>query len=140
MNIITRDESMKLVRENETIQQIVSAEPEFARLLELAAHPSPRYNRWVSYEALKRMGRTLVGWSARHEQLRTGEHHRAMCWALDLLLPDDTINPPPSEYYDRMWQDLLERARSPRSEGWMSLAEIAATLTLPSGEREERGA
>lgn len=135
MSNITRAEAMKLVRENETIQQIVKAEPEFQRLLDLAACPTPRYNRWVSYEALKRAGRKLVGWSARHEALRTGEHYRMMCWALDMLLPNDSLNPPPSNYYDRMWDELMQRARRHDSD-WVSLADLVTQLLPQPQERD----
>jgi hypothetical protein len=134
-NALTREEVYALVRENETIQQIVAAEPEFQRLLDLAASPTPRYNRWVSYEALKRAGRNLVGWSARHKALRTGEHYQVMCWALDMLLPNDSLNPPPSDYYDRMWDELMQRSRRHNSD-WVSLGELV-TQWLPQPKEHD---
>jgi hypothetical protein len=106
MSSMTRAESVKLVKENKYIQQILRLEPDFQHLLDLAVHLPRRYNRWQSHTALKNAGSEIVGWSAQQPELRTSAHHEAMCWAFDMLLPDETAE----SVYEQVWDALMNGA------------------------------
>jgi hypothetical protein len=79
--------ALEAIYQRREIQQIIEIEPAVSRILALAADPEPRANRWLAYEALKRMSSDFVGWDARHDALRTTMHHDALMDAIDTLLP-----------------------------------------------------
>jgi len=70
------------------IQRMIEIEPPLLALLQVAADPEPRDNRWLSYEAIKRMAAPYVGWDARHEELRSSVQYELLMCAVDTLLPE----------------------------------------------------
>lgn len=80
-------QALEAVCERKEIQTILSIEPAVQNILALASDPEPRENRWISYEALKRMSSSYVGWDARESTLRSSEHYDALLSAIDELLP-----------------------------------------------------
>ncbi len=79
--------ALETICQRKAIQQIITIEPAVANILALAADPEPRENRWVAYEALKRMSSPFVGWDARRDELRTEAHYDSLIEAIDELLP-----------------------------------------------------
>ncbi len=79
--------ALEAIYQRREIQQMIEIEPVVAHILAIAANPEPRENRWIAYEALKRMSSGYVGWDARQPQLRTTRHYAALLEAIDTLLP-----------------------------------------------------
>jgi len=75
-----RLEAIEKVYSSKRVQQMLLVQPKLSRLLDIASDPEPRANRWISYEALKRMAESLIG---------DHKYHEAFAWAIDLLLPDE---------------------------------------------------
>jgi hypothetical protein len=122
MNIVERRQfAVEQVQQHESIQHILNIEPTFQNILDLAAHPTPRYNRWVSYEALKRMSQQFVGWGAHHAVLRTSQHWDAMTWAIDLLLPEADEDVLDESLYEKTWQHAIDSFEQDRDSDWSHL-------------------
>lgn len=127
MNIVERQQAaVEQVQRHESIQHILSVEPDFQRILDLAAHPTPRHNRWVSYEALKRMSQQYIGWGARHEGLRDSRYWDAMTWAIDLLLPEADEDVLDETMYEETWLHAIDAFEQDRDSDW-------DVLLLPEG-------
>lgn len=115
MNLVERRQfTLKQVQDNDTIQHILSIEPSFQRILDMAAHPDFECSRWQKYEALKWMGLSLVGWSARKCSLRTSRHYETMIWAIDVLLPCDGEKFGETGEYQEQWEAALSAWRNRR--------------------------
>lgn len=82
-----KKEALEAIYQRREIQDIIEVEPSVVNILALAADPEPRENRWIAYEALKRMSSDFVGWDARSDALRTTEHYAALMESIDSLLP-----------------------------------------------------
>lgn len=87
----TKQAALESILSNREMLRAVELEPAILTILEIAASPEPRTNRWVSYEALKRMARPYVGFDARQEELQTCQHYELLIDAIDRLLPDNEI-------------------------------------------------
>jgi hypothetical protein len=81
--------SIETVVAEHQLQRMIELEPYILTLLEIAADPEPRDNRWISYEALKRLADPYVGWNARRAELQTHEQHDMLMSAFDRLLPEE---------------------------------------------------
>ena len=84
---IAKGSKLQTILDDPSIQEMVVIEPELLQVLSIASDPEPRENRWISYSALKRMMRNLVGWDARQSELRSTRHYNLMIRAIDDLLP-----------------------------------------------------
>jgi len=71
------------------VQEMIVLEPDILTILEIAADPEPRENRWIAYSALKRMMKHMVGWDARQSELRSSRYYDVMIDAIDALLPEN---------------------------------------------------
>ncbi len=80
--------TLERIISNSRMQRVIELEPGICTILEIAADPEPRENRWIAYEALKRMMQPYVGFDARQEELRTCQHYDLMIDAINELLPD----------------------------------------------------
>jgi hypothetical protein len=76
-----------IVEQYPHLQQAVTVEPRLRTVLLIAADPEPRENRWISYEACKRLAERLVGWYAENDAIRTSSHYDAFIEVIDALLP-----------------------------------------------------
>jgi hypothetical protein len=65
------------------IGEILKIDPFARTILELASDPNPRANRWVSYEACKRMYKRL---ECQHRGALLPHYYDTMIWAVDSLL------------------------------------------------------
>lgn len=110
-------DNLKQISGDTTIGEILAEEPIFQQILDLAANPLPDENRWLMYEALKRRARSLVGWNARCEHLKTSRHYDSMIWAIDLLLPAIGEQGTDGSPYVDKWQvciaEFKDRGRAP---------------------------
>jgi|GEM_PF-3839453 len=68
-------------------KRMFAVEPDLYAILTVAATQPPERERWKAYCVLKRLCEPLVGFSARHPELRTPAHYEAMLCAIDELLP-----------------------------------------------------
>lgn len=82
-----KQEALERILSDRQMQRVIELEPGIRTILALAADPQPRENRWVSYEALKRMMQPYIGFDARQEELRTCQHYDRLIEAIDELLP-----------------------------------------------------
>lgn len=127
---------MARLYQDEHIQLILSQEPSFGHLLDLAAAFPEEENRWVGYEALKHKANTMVGWDARQLALRSSACWNAMVHAFDLLLPDEetTMQQDISPEIAREWEQLIAQWKDRPSRGtWTSFE----TLVRQVLEEEE---
>lgn len=89
MNLeLKKQATLERILSTSQMQQILELEPAIRTILEIAADPEPRKNRWIAYEALKRMIQPYVGFDARQQELRTCQHYDLMIEAIDTLLPE----------------------------------------------------
>lgn len=66
-----------------TICDLIAIEPGVRIILDLASDPNPRANRWVAYEACKRLYKRLEN---KNMQLCSQRYYDAMIWGIDSLL------------------------------------------------------
>lgn len=85
---MSKSRQLATIIANKPMQEMIAVEPGILTILQIASNPEPRENRWIAYEALKRMAQQFVGWDARHKDMRTALHHEMLMEAIDQLLPD----------------------------------------------------
>src|SRR5438270_780579 len=79
--------SLEPVERSLLLRFIIDLEPAVLDVLLRASDRGTYRSRWAAYSALKEACRELVGWHARHVQLREPRYHEAVMAALDVLLP-----------------------------------------------------
>jgi hypothetical protein len=81
--------ALEAVLSNTQMQEMITLEPGIRLILQIAADPEPRENRWIAYEALKRMSSPFVGYDARCSELQTCQQYDLLIDAIDALLPEN---------------------------------------------------
>jgi hypothetical protein len=88
--MLSDKERRALEKQSFLLQEVLTLEPGLQQVFAIARDPEPRENRWVAYEALKRMSLPYVGDTARHPHLKTSDHYYAVMSHIDDLLPESS--------------------------------------------------
>lgn len=90
----TKEQAIKRVREDKLLQEIIAIEP---RVLDIISQAEaqvnrPGYHRIKTYNGLKGLIKSLVGFNAEKKELRTMVHYDIVVKAVNDLLPPDDVD------------------------------------------------